>query len=202
MGGTHGPCYHPNKSFFSNLNHNWGVVPVYDSLQAPCSGQSDPMSSSTSTAYDQGVTIADHVIDTETSDGFTGAKLAYIDLEPFSNSSSCTAAPKAFVNGYVHELHAKGHKAGLYINATQPGGIPFAGIDNPPDAVWIADYNGKNSAAPDAVDTSGTRTTEWTHDQRLHQYDQNRTAQPSGVNTSVQYDPDAVDAPILTNNVP
>lgn len=199
IGGVHGGCYHPNATFFNNLYSNWGILPIWDDRQSSCSGQVDQITqSSNSAAYNQGVASADAADLKLAQDGF-GAQISYLDLEPFDPTGNCTAIVQNYVSGWVHELHADGDKAGLYINGSHPGGNLFAHIASVPDDVWIADYNGTNSASPSAVDTTKTSTGYWTHDQRMHQYDEDRTAKPSGVNTTVSYDPDAVDATILFN---
>lgn len=135
-----------------------------------------PMSSDGDTAHQQGVNVADNAIGAWVDLGQHAGNIIYLDMEAYS--SNCEGPVIRFVNGWVNELHSYAFKAGLYGSACSPHLDDYYGIAHPPDDIWIAQYNGNDSAF--GVDSNCISDNHW-HDRRIHQYTQNSTVRQGGV---------------------
>jgi photosystem II stability/assembly factor-like uncharacterized protein len=183
----------------NNLNAGWvssifaqgwtGLIPTWVGLQAPDSSCTScgEMSSDTATATQQGIDEADSATSAANALGLTPPTIIYYDMEQYGDSPS--AAVQAFVEGWVTELHANGNQAGVYGSGANAA-ADWAVIANPPDAVWIADWNGSTSVyglydLPDDL---------WSNNQRLHQYEGGHDETWGGVTFNI--DSDSADGPI------
>ena len=69
--------------------------------------------------------------------------IIYYDMESFdTKDESCIEAAKAFVSGWSDHLRRAGSQSGLYGSACLPRMDTYAGIANPPDAIWVASWIG------------------------------------------------------------
>jgi hypothetical protein len=145
----------------------WALVPIWDGLQAPCSGNAARMSSNATTAYNQGVTAANNAATAFFARGFLNGQFIYLDIEGFSpGDSTCRNAVKSFVNGWVYQLHVKAVFAGVYGSSCASYPTDWLGIAHPPDSVWLAHYNSVASAWGLAC----VPNSDWKYDTRHHQY--------------------------------
>jgi len=113
--------------------------------------------------------------------------IVYLDLETYSGTSACEAAVGHYAGGFTNRLHALGYRSGVYGSACSPDMDVYATLNNVPDDVWIAQYNGIDSAASSgSVDC--VATTHWTHHQRIHQYRGTHDVTYGGVTVSVDSD--------------
>ncbi len=177
IGGISRGCGQPNlsASWIQSVNSmGWRLIPTWVGPQAPCWRYRYPMSSSPSTAYNQGRAEADSASNVAGQLGLAisgqSGTVIYYDLEYFpTTNSSCLQATKSFVNGWVSRLHELGHRAGVYSNSSI---LPhFSSIPNPPDDIWAAwwTYNYYNPSVtvwgllnlPDNL---------WANHQRIRQY--------------------------------
>jgi photosystem II stability/assembly factor-like uncharacterized protein len=167
----------------------WRLVPTWVGLQAPgssCTGCSK-MSTSTTTARQQGINEANAAADAVAALGFPAPSIIYFDMERYDPTSN--AAVKAFINAWVERLGQRGHQAGVYgagINAASD----WAPIANPPRAVWIAQWNNVDSV----FGLSGLPDSLWSTHQRIHQFQGAHNETWGGVTFNI--DSDRADGPV------
>ncbi|MEO5625171.1 MAG: glycoside hydrolase domain-containing protein, partial [Dokdonella sp.] len=142
----------------------WHLIPTWVGPQAPGSGCSGcgKMSSTPATARLQGIAEADLAIAKVKTLSLQQATVIYYDMEGYSPSS---AAVSAFVDGWTARLHELGSTSGVYGGASNAN-TDWAAIANPPDAVWIASWDGQARVTP----ISGLSNSNWANQQRIHQY--------------------------------
>lgn len=177
-------CYIASSAWVNNLNQDWYAMPIWDGLQAPCSGNTERMSSTPSTAGSEGSAAASHAIAAAQSLGIGATNIIYLDMEAYS--STCVTPVRYFADGWVEKLHASGYKAGIYGSACSPNMTTYASISHPPDDVWVADYNNVDSASTSSV--SCVSTSDWTGQRRIHQYHGTINQSYNGVTVSVDKD--------------
>ncbi|MEO7063032.1 MAG: glycoside hydrolase domain-containing protein [Dokdonella sp.] len=191
VGGANRGCSqsHLNASWVQSiLAQGWLVLPTWVGLQAPgssCSGCSK-LSTNTTTAASQGKSEANAASDTAAALGLTSPTIVYFDMEQYSPSS---AAVKAFIGGWVQQMHLRGNQAGVYGGGSNAAN-DWAPISNPPDAVWIANWNNN----PSVFGLSGLPDSLWAHHQRIHQYEGGHNETWGGVTFNI--DSNASDGPL------
>jgi photosystem II stability/assembly factor-like uncharacterized protein len=195
----------------------WGLTPTWSGYQSECAC-APPNAQNPSTTYPtcnrftkqidarpaaagrQGTNQADDAIQAFINLGFDGS-LAYLDVEGFAASGdqivagktyTCGESVKAYVNGFVQEMHAKGAIAGVYGSASN---VTASFLPEQPDEIWIA--GGKKGVT---VWGQGTKSyvlddTSWPNKQRIHQYSE-ETTQSWGGAGPYSVDLDIVDATI------
>lgn len=172
-------CYEPSSSWISSLSQSWTMEPIWDGLQASCSGNDHRMSSDPDTAASQGVSEADSAVTRASQIGLGQGIVIYYDMESYG--SSCDGPVGRFIDGWVRELHNKGDFGGVY------GSVCNQPLDNynndayVPDDVAIGDWNGEDSAYD--VHTNCVSSDNW-HNNRIHQYTQNSSVSENGVTLS------------------
>jgi len=171
IGGNNAACPQPglSTSFINTLvSQGWGLIPTWVGPQAPhpCTscGSCSSFSSNSTTAASQAKTQAQDAANKMASIGLKGT-IVYYDLEEYTDSSSCSAAAKAFVNAWVQELHALGYSAGVY-GSPSDANNDWLHISDSPDDVWIALWNGVKST----TNLSPIPNSAWANNQRIHQY--------------------------------
>ncbi|MFZ5808242.1 MAG: glycoside hydrolase domain-containing protein [Chloroflexota bacterium] len=177
IGGIHRACDNLalNASFIAQARQQgWSFIPTWVGLQASCTEFKYRMSSDPNTAYAQGVNEANAAIETAASLGLTSPQktgaVIYYDLEYYNTSkTTCNEAAKAFINGWVTQMHARGNIAGVYSNG--PPLYQFSSIPNPPDVIWAAHWI-YNSYNPNATvwNVYSLPNSLWANHQRLRQY--------------------------------
>jgi len=193
IGGSNRGCSQGNltSSWVTSIfNQGWvGLVPTWVGAQAPASSCTGcgKISTNTTTARQQGVSEADSATNAASALGLSPATIIYYDMEQYNGSPS--GAVQAFVEGWVTELHARGNKAGVYGSGADAAN-DWAVIANPPDAVWIANWNGSTSV----FGLSGLPDSDWSTHQRLHQYEGGHNETWGGVTFNI--DSDSADGPI------
>ncbi|MEO5560191.1 MAG: glycoside hydrolase domain-containing protein [Dokdonella sp.] len=142
----------------------WHLIPTWVGPQAPGSGCSGcgKMSSTPATARQQGIAEADLAIAKVNTLGLQQATVIYYDMEGYSPSS---AAVSAFIDGWTERLHELGNTSGVY-GGPSNANADWAAIAHPPDAVWIASWDGHARVTP----ISGLSESNWANQQRIHQY--------------------------------
>jgi hypothetical protein len=192
LGGSNRACSQANLTsnwVKSILAQGWDLVPTWVGPQAPGSSCTScgQMSGSTATAKQQGINEASAATNAANALGLTPPTIIYYDLERYDPTSNAAAA--AFVEGWVTRLHQLGNRAGVYgagINAADD----WAKIANPPDAVWIASWNGSTSV----FGLSGLPDTLWSNHQRIHQFQGGHNETWGGVTFNI--DSDSSDGPV------
>ena len=99
---------------------------------------------------------------------------------------------QAFVNAWVERLRQRGHQAGVYgagINAAND----WAPIANPPQAVWIAQFNNIDGV----FGLSGLPDSLFANHQRIHQFQGPHNETWGGVTFNI--DSSRADGPVADN---
>jgi hypothetical protein len=200
IGGSEMACSQPNlsASYLNTLRSiGWRLGFFWVGEQAPCSGFGRTFSSNTTTAYSQGQAEArsarSKLINLGITNSAQGTPVTY-DLEAF-NASACNAlaAAKAFVRGWVDQLHvAPAQKAGVYGSTCASELQSYAAV-HPPDFIWGADYDGN----PHTSVMSCVSSSSWTNHQRLKQYRGGHDETWGGVRMNI--DSDCTNGPVAPN---
>jgi photosystem II stability/assembly factor-like uncharacterized protein len=168
IGGANRGCAQAGLSsswVHSVFTQGWRLLPTWVGPQAPgssCTGCSK-MSTNTTTARQQGVNEANAAADQLAALGFPAPSIVYYDMERYDPTTN--AAAKAFVDGWDAQLRARGHQPGVYGAGPNAGG-DFATAAHPPQAVWIANFNGVDGV----FGLSGLPDSLFTNHQRIHQF--------------------------------
>ena len=181
IGGNERACSQPNltPSWISTvtsgsangISMQWKLLPFWVGPQDPCEpGFGNYISLDTSTAFSQGKDEAisaynEWVINLGQS---SDTPIDY-DLEYSGGTitSSCLAAIRSFINGWVYQLHiAPAQKAGVYTSTCAGDISTFATIANPPDFIDGAAWgSGTSTSNMPCVSSSY-----WVNQQRHKQY--------------------------------
>lgn len=165
----------------------WMFLPLWVGPQAPCTGFGSRFSYDGATAFSQGRNEATAAYNKIVALGWDvlNAPVIY-DLEAFNTgNSSCLAAAKQFVSGWVYQLHlAPAQKAGVYGSGCSSGLSSFAGIANVPDFIFGADWSGNRYTGTITCVPSGY----WTANQRHKQYRGDHLETWNGVTLNIDND--------------
>jgi photosystem II stability/assembly factor-like uncharacterized protein len=146
IGGSSRGCQNSalNPQYLFQLHRlGWKFIPTWVGPQAPCTWFNARISSDVANAYAQGVEEADLAVEQLASLGLTGTdksgSVVYYDIENYGTNVSCRNAVNAFMNGWVSQLRARGHLAGVYGSTLCDTGLSdFRTIANVPDLIWAA----------------------------------------------------------------
>ena len=154
----------------------WQFIPTWVGPQAPCTGYKTKFSYDVNLAYQAGVDNANQArtkliqLGLSNPDG-TGS-VVYLDLEHFSYSESCSAAARAYVNGWTNRLSQLGITSGLYSTSSGIRDNRYYDLGKPPSVVWIAEWYKTPGFRPNET-VWGLRylpDTYWVYHQRILQY--------------------------------
>jgi len=178
-----GDKYQPNLSkawVQKNANNGWRFMPIHVGYQASCFKnnpksrvQKKRMSTTTSTARNQGTADGKEVVAAAKKFGFGAKNVLYLDMEYYNRSDSkCDGAVRHFVDAWNKEVVSSGYLPGLYssgsaaiksidvLRSKPPAGYTF------PHHMWIAWTNKvANTDGGPYLSDSG-----WKNHQRIHQY--------------------------------
>ena len=199
VGGINRACSQPNlTSSWLNTNYasgnRWRFEFLYVPLQAPCTGFANRMSSNTTTAFNQGVGAAQGVFNDLVNLGIgnnASGTPVVADIEAFDTSNSgCLAAVKAWVRGWVTQLHvAPAQLAGYYGSTCGSAVDAMWSISPRPNFIHGADYDLNPSVSAMACVSSS----HWV-DNRLKQYRGGHNETFNGVTLNI--DSDCADGPL------
>jgi hypothetical protein len=180
IGGSVRGCSQPNlTSAWMNATYaqGWRYELIWVGPQAPCTTFSHRISYDTATAYSQGKTEAVSAYNALIALGFTGSAVntpVTYDMEAYANSSSCRAAVKSFMQGWVDQLAvAPAQVSGVYGSACGTYVDDFASLARPPRFINAADWDLDHST----WNLSCIASSHWTSSQRMKQFqgDHNET---------------------------
>jgi hypothetical protein len=170
----------PNSSWVDNVvngptygnSMEWGLIPIWDDLQAPCRGQP----ASTSFSYDptvaltQGENSGNEAITAAQNFGIVGNSVIYLDLEGYDTTNqSCRSAASQYVRGFDAALYQNGtpFTPGVYGSACASAPTDWAGLGpQVPAGVMLAATNVGDTVWGLSCIGDG----DWSYDQRIHQY--------------------------------
>lgn len=187
-------------AYLRSMNaQGWKFIPTWVGPQAPCSSFQNKFSSDVNLAYQAGVDNANQArakliqLGLTNSDGTGG--VVYLDLENFAYSSTCSAAARAYVNGWTTRLSQVGITSGLYSTSTGIRDNAYFNISKPPSAVWIAEWYTSPGYRPNET-VWGLRYLSdvyWVNHQRVLQYSGGHNETWGGVTLNI--DSNVADGP-------
>ncbi len=171
IGGEDRACGQPNltASWVSQVTaQGWALLPLWVGPQNPCLAGFDHFSTNTSTAYSQGQNEAKTAYNALVGLGMSSNSPIIYDMEAGgSNTSTCIAATKSFVQGWVNQLAvAPAQPSGLYTSTCAGFLNDFTALSPPPTFVDGADYDGVISTG----DLPCVGGNSWNNHQRHKQY--------------------------------
>ncbi|HSJ88952.1 MAG TPA: PQQ-dependent sugar dehydrogenase, partial [Anaerolineales bacterium] len=185
IGGSSRACLNTalTSTYLKKMYHQgWKFIPTWVGPQAPCTGYSSRISSDVGTAYNQGTSEANLAAERLAELGLTypdkTKSAVYYDIEHYGTNTTCREAVKAFMNGWVSQLHARGNIAGVYGSTLCNTGLSdFLTNANVPDTIWAARwYHNLGQGYYDPTATvwnlgSCISNTVWSNHQRIRQYE-------------------------------
>jgi Domain of unknown function (DUF1906) len=172
IGGTNMACAQTNLTpawVAQEWAAGWHLIPTYVGLQAPSNSCGcKAISTNTTTASAQGTAAAADAVTHAQAVGIGAGNPIYDDMESYSRTSTNTSAVLAFLSGWTSRLHAEGYVSGVY-GSSDSGMIDLSSQYGTtyvePDDIWIANWNGSETATDGNVPAA-----DWAANQRLHQY--------------------------------
>ena len=165
----------------------WQFIPTWVGPQAPCTSYKNKFPYDVNLAYQAGVDNANQARTKLMSLGLSNpdgtGSIIYLDLEHFAYSSTCSAAARAYVNGWTTRLSQLGIYSGLYSTSSGINDNRYFDISKPPSAVWIAEWYQTPGFRPDET-VWGLRYLPdyyWVYHQRILQYSGGHTETWGGV---------------------
>jgi hypothetical protein len=175
-------CTFPSASWLNTVNNQgWAFEFLWDGLQAPNSGNSNPFSTNPSTAYSQGQQMAVDAFNTLVyTDGVANSAANTVvvdDLESYEYSGyPYQSAVNSFISGWDQQLSLPTAQTyGVYGSSCGSNLAALASISPVPEFIWGAYYDGNPSTSDLLCVPSGS----WVSHQRLKQY--NRNVSPYGI---------------------
>jgi len=179
IGGVSRACDNTalNAAYVQQMfNQGWRFIPTWVGPQAPCTGFNHRFSYDTATAYAQGVDNANQAAAKLLELGLTNpdgtGSVVYYDLEYFYYTSACSAAARAFVQGWTNRLQTLGISSGLYATSRNLNDNKIYNLQPPPSVVWIAEWYTVPGYRPDVTvfDVDHLADIYWSNHQRVYQY--------------------------------
>jgi hypothetical protein len=189
IGGVNEGCSQPNLTSAwvgGEVLAGWHLIPTYVGLQGvgSCDGTCSTIDPSQASA--EGTAAADDAVSHAEALGIPAGNPIYDDMEQYSAGTSNTPAVLAYLSGWTTELHAAGYQSGVYSSASSAitdlvnqSGTGYA----EPDDIWIGDWNGQQTVSDPYVPSS-----DWTGQQRLHQYQGAHNETYGGVELNIDSD--------------
>jgi hypothetical protein len=187
IGGSNRSCSQPNltaswvTAVNNSVNMTWGLLPIWVGPQMPnpaCQTLhtygGGYISTNTTTANTQGQNeaFAAYTAISNLGMNVTSTPIAY-DLEGNNNStgSTCTAAAKAFIDGWDFGLsQAPAQQSGVYGSAAASYFPSYPSLAHPPKFIYFAEQNATGASTKNS---NYIPTTSWALSQRHKQYDLN-----------------------------
>jgi hypothetical protein len=204
IGGDDAGCPAGNVTGWLNTVHSqgWNFEYTWFGPQAPCTTYNNVFSYNTATAYNQGWQQAYDAVSQLDADGVangTNEVPIIYDLDAGANgNSACQAAIDSFIQGWVNFANGSYpyQIPGVYGSICNSNLAALAGLNPPPEFIWGADYDGLSptSILDDGPGGCGVPNGEWVYQQRLKQYNQDRTETYPNNGVSLYVDDDCANA--------
>ncbi len=194
IGGVSRACDNTalNAAYVQQMfNQGWRFIPTWVGPQAPCTGFVNRFSYDTATAYAQGVDNANQAAAKLLELGLTNpdgtGSVVYYDLEYFYYTSACSAAARAFVQGWTNRLQTLGIYSGLYATSRNLNDNKIYNLQPPPSVVWIAEWFTPSGYRPDVTvfDVDYLADSYWSNHQRVYQYSGDHNETWAGVTINI-----------------
>ena len=160
----------------SIYRQGWKLILTWVGHQAPCTTFKYPFPYNVTDAYQYGVNNANQAnarmrdLNLSNSDG--SGNIIYLDLEHFGYTPNCSAAARAYLNGWNTRLSQLGIATALYSTSSSITANSFFDLDVQLDAVWVAEWYRTPGFRPDETvwDLRYLSNEYWTNNQRILQY--------------------------------
>ena len=173
----------------------WNLMPLYVGLQAPCAGQRNLASISSTNPAAQGRRAADDAVDRAAAVGLGIGSPVYFDMEAYDSSKrGCDRTVERFLSAWTDELHAQRYRSGVYGSAGSTIRELVAYADSShssPDDIWFAHWNDTPNIFGDAY----IPDTLWANHQRIHQFSGGHVESYDGV--SINIDSSQIDGSVV-----
>jgi hypothetical protein len=192
IGGVSMGCAQPNLTadwVSRQVARGWHLVATYVGLQAPCSRYTHRMSYDVPTARAQGQAEAADAMESASARGIVAPSTLYVDMEGYDSSNeACVSAVISYLSGWTFELHTDAYQSGVYSSASSGMHDLSTHYDSMgasrPDDLFMAWWNhledvGGGSYVPDS---------QWSHHQRVHQYEGNTTERYGAYTMNIDLD--------------
>lgn len=194
IGGANSACAYGNFSASwvqTETSQGWGILPTYVGPQAPCWGGNGVLINPGSAAAEGRAAGSDAVSDARHF-GLRPGSPIYYDMEAYNGGTSCKQAVLTFLGAWDRRVAAEGYVTAVY--SSQDSGIvdmqEWAAAGNkgftPPDAIWIALWDGSASLSDGSL--------VWPLSMRSKQYAGNINAAVGGITLNI--DKDFVGGPV------
>lgn len=195
IGGVNAACAYGNLSanwMRSVGAMGWGVLPTYVGPQAPCWDGGNGVRISPGKAAAQGQAAGLDAVSDARSFGLAAGSPIYYDMEAYVGGTACKEAILQFLGAWDRAVAASGYVTAVY--SSRDSGITnierWAIYHNPgftpPDAIWIALWDGVPSLSGDSL--------AWPLTMRSKQYSGNVSKTIGGITLNI--DKDVVDGPM------
>ena len=181
-----------SASFIQSVyRQGWKLIPTWVGHQAPCTAYKYPFPYDVNQAYQYGVNNANlastRMLDYNLSNPDGSGNIIYLDLEHFGYTASCSAAARAYVNGWTTRLAQLGIRSGLYSTSSTITANEFFNLSSQLDAVWIAEWYRTPGFRPDETvwDLRYLSDEYWTNNQRILQYSGGHSETWGGVSLDI-----------------
>lgn len=154
----------------------WRLIPTWVGHQAPCTKFKYPFPYDVNQAYQYGVNNANQASARLKEYGLTNpdgtGSVVYLDVEHFAYSSACSAAARAYINGWTTRLAQLGIHSGLYSSSTNIRDNKYYNLAKPPAVIWIAEWYTNPGFRPDETvwNLRYLSNDYWVYNQRILQY--------------------------------
>ena len=173
------------------FNQGWRFIPTWVGPQAPCTNFNHRFSWDPDEAYAEGVDNANQARARLLQLGLTNpdgtGSIVYDDLEYFPYSAACSAAARAYVQGWTTRLQQLGIISGLYASSYNLDQNEIYNLQPPPYAAWIAEWYHDPGYRPDVTvwDVDWLDDIYWSNHQRVYQYSGGHNETWGGVTINV-----------------
>ena len=195
IGGVNAACAFGNLSaswIRSVAGMGWGVLPTYVGPQAPCWDGGHGVLISPRKAAAQGNAAGVDAVSDARHFGLAAGSPIYYDMEAYVGGTRCKQAVLSFLGAWDRSVAGAGYVTAVY--SSRDSGI--ANIEEwkigrnrgftPPDAIWVALWDGVASLGGDNL--------AWPLTERSKQYSGNATVTVGGITLNI--DRDIVDGPV------
>jgi hypothetical protein len=188
IGGANSACAYGNLSgswVHATESMGWGILPIYVGPQAPCWGFTGVVINPGS-AVAEGEAAAADAISAARTFGLAAGSPIYYDMEAYQGGTACSDAVLEFLGAWDRKVAAAGYLTGVY-SSQDSGIIDLQHADTekmpgftPPDAVWIALWDGNPSLSDGSL--------AWPLSDRSKQYAGNLNATVGGITLNIDKD--------------
>lgn len=176
---------------YATSNYGWGYLPIYVGWQAPCSTYNYYKGnwSSDTAAYQAGYSDGNSAVNF--SNYLQITSVVFLDIEGYNTgNTTCHSRMLNYLQGFINSMHANGRPVGAYGSSCDSGVQSWAGLNPPPDYVYIAEwyYAPISDQQTNVFNRSCVNNGVWAPNQRHHQYYNTGTARTYGGYTLAKRD--------------